>query len=376
MSDRRPSTIEPEAAERPAESSRAKTLKRDVALSPGDDVRASQALLRSTKSDPPAEPLVANASATTDDTVGFAQVCGRIRTELHNLETILVRQVLVVADLIAEAKDIYDREKGTGQRGHRNPEGIPGFNRALSNEVGLSTSMIAKYLRISKMASFQRSLVAANPAISSDFTACLELSREADPERAAAKVHQLHESRHHVADAVTRSPLLDRARSDKELRNLLKQFSDPKQALGGLGADLPIPQQLIGRFPELAGFATIGDVRRAVADGRTRARGNAAKTADPLPSGVQAIAVVVRLHPGPGNETNVEFMHKGKRCRVSIGIKSVRVPRPVMEEALARTADTGHTSDSTGTGQSVHPETAVNHERPEVSDAIVTLVVR
>jgi hypothetical protein len=59
-----------------------------------------------------------------------------------------------------------------------------------------------------------------------------------------------------------------------------------------------------------------------------------------------------------------------------VSVASVRVPRAILEEALARTTDPGERQDDSGTTVEIHPETKIDHERPELADAIITLIVR
>ncbi|MGA3124567.1 MAG: hypothetical protein ABSF69_27740 [Polyangiaceae bacterium] len=203
-------------------------------------------------------PKLDHAPDPTATPRGFDAICARIRQENHNLERMLVRQVVVIADLIAEAKTAYDKETGTGKPGRppKTQEGIPRFQepfkQRLARETGLSVSMVEKFLRIHKMGDFQRKLLDENPELWSNFTACLELARTSDPERAVEKVAQLaRKDKHALAEEVTACPLIDRARKDKELRGLLKQMADPTEALGGLGPDVPVPAALMEKFPEL-----------------------------------------------------------------------------------------------------------------------------
>ncbi|WP_438032649.1 hypothetical protein [Sorangium sp. So ce204] len=141
-----------------------------------------------------------------------------------------------------------------------------------------------------------------------------------------------------VADAVETSPLFERAERDPALEAVLESFHDPKR-LGGLGAKVQTPPDLVERIPELSRYATVGEVRDAIEQEKVWAKRSALRKQDPLESGVGLVRLGVRIHPGEW--TKLELMHGRKRCRHQIRVLSIRVPRAALEEALKSTEDKG-----------------------------------
>ncbi|WP_437489418.1 hypothetical protein WME75_10660 [Sorangium sp. So ce1014] len=264
----------------------------------------------------------------------YRDACARIRQRTHELNQLLTRNYLEIADLVAAAKVAYDAEHRTGRVGRRNPEGIPGFIKACARDAGLSTSTIEKYLRISRMSSFHRQALLEHPEATANVTGLLELVREADPEKVIARMTAPRA----VAEAVETSPLFERAERDPALQAVLESFHDAKR-LGGLDAKLPTPPDLVERIPELSAYATVGEVRDAIEQEKVRAKRSALRKMDPLESGVGLVRVCGRIHPGEW--TKLELMHGRKRCRHQIRVVSIRVPRAALEEALKSTEDKG-----------------------------------
>ncbi len=120
MSDRPAPAIEPETA---AESSRAKTLKRDVALSAGDGVLASVALLRSAG----AREAVPTTTVQTTGVETYKTLCAVVRERADRLREHVARETLGIATTLLAAKRDYERTTGTGH-GKRNPQHVVPFD--------------------------------------------------------------------------------------------------------------------------------------------------------------------------------------------------------------------------------------------------------
>ena len=302
----------------------------------------------------------------------FSIICTQIRARVHDLGLVLARKHLAIADLIARAKLVYDEEHGTGQPGRpKTGEGIPQlpFARALEKETDISESMTKKYLRIASIGQAERALLKAVDPKRQTFTALLELARASDPETVIERAMNTN-LKEDITEAVSEIPLLARAKTDQELSTILRQCVDKKHTLGQLPDVVAVPPALLEKFPELQEHKTLGDVRAVLEEGDKQTRQRYHELRDPRSDGLTASVVTVKCHLGPRNQQKVPVVGKGgKTKKITICVARVTAPRAALEEALKRTEATGKTETTT------NPEVVIAHDRPELLDAIVELVV-
>jgi hypothetical protein len=197
-----------------------------------------------------------------------------IRTRLTGLENTfagIFKEVLAIGDLFAAAQRAHIRAREAA------PESIPAsFAKSMAELLDRSPSFVEKYLRISRIDVDRRALILAHPRIASDLTAVLEVARAADVETAGNLVISYEEGGRPAFNDVLEShrSLAAAMKADERLRMTMREVVDPRRPLGGVNPDLPLPPELVARFPALEPYATVGALRRAViaAGGKTVGR--------------------------------------------------------------------------------------------------------
>lgn len=204
-----------------------------------------------TKAEPPKQ-------ATEDS---FASLCEVIRKRVVALERSVVRELLVVADLVVAAKRKYETETGTGH-GKGKASHVTPFVGALAEAIGKSPSFVQRLITISTLDAKSRA-VAAELGFESH-RKILQLAREADLEKRAAVLAAYATDGDRGFDRALSEPsrLAVRAHADPGFAALLKQVADDKTLLGGVGG--AVRPELRDKYPEeLRPFETMQQLKAA-----------------------------------------------------------------------------------------------------------------
>ncbi len=289
----------------------------------------------------------------------FEGICADIRHRVDQLESTIVQQTFEISDRLVAAKKQYEVETGTGH-GRRNPARAEAFVSATAKEIGRSPAYVQRLLTIANIDPRTRGLLVGSERPPSQ-NMLLAVAREVDVERRAEMIGATH-------DNAAVSPLVKRAKLDPALAGVLKALQDPKK-LGCLDDAMPVPANLATKFPELKGYASLGDVRADMAAPQIEkdALGATAAYREKKLLGAQRTTIRAEL----GGRVEREKVSRG---RVHIKILDVTIPRAVMEKALADTVDNG-SEIVDGVLRGSKTDVAARHNHPPIGEAVVTVLI-
>ncbi len=101
-----------------------------------------------------------------------------------------IRQVFVFADVLAQAKALYQQKTNyVGKRGQRNPERIPDFMKVMAEDhLGCSVSKVQQYLQISQIDVSTRKLILDQADMHWTIASLKHVEAAKEPEKRAQRV--------------------------------------------------------------------------------------------------------------------------------------------------------------------------------------------
>ena len=144
---------------------------------------------------------------------------------LDKLEQIMGHQHLLVADLILQAKEAYEKETGVG-RGKRNPAKLPDFPTALGTAIGKEETWVRRYITIARLDDGTRKRISGNRKLCDTQSLLLQLARLDEPERRLAAIEVYERGGRTAFDAF----LTPRNISEELNRPIAADIDDPRVA--------------------------------------------------------------------------------------------------------------------------------------------------
>ena len=159
----------------------------------------------------------------------------RIELRVHRA---MYRALLPVADLLTQAKELYELETGTGH-GKLNPHGVAPFVHVAAERLDRSPSFVDRLLRLAQLDAGTRALLADQPKLAITQSSLLALCREPDIDRRRAAVEAFRSGGSRAFKKALERPLIEPVDVAEVNANRVREVMAAYQTARGTEVDQP-----------------------------------------------------------------------------------------------------------------------------------------